>query len=264
MTAIGALQNYKHGRKNQWRNWVWREIARRVDDVGSAKVLYMPCVEDFDRAVAVRNGFSPNNLYAVDKDKSIVAQLRKNNVLAIHGDFFDVAMADADFFDVHCADLCEGVTRKVVCYVINLVAAGTRDKAVLLNMTRAHDRMGAMLSEAVDRKTKDRARLLMNFYAKFLHKNWFPSLDHELHQCTFIPFFEQMFLPVFRSYKGCGVVMDSVVFRMPKGTWQALHQQPHLGLPVRSYKKNVDPQFAAIKAIGTMRGSGQLRSCSKW
>lgn len=82
--------NYKFGAKNQWRRRLWSQIADVTKNRKDAVVLYLAGPQDLDREVAVRHGFSPANLIAVDADRAVVAALRKRGSTAIYGRLDDV------------------------------------------------------------------------------------------------------------------------------------------------------------------------------
>lgn len=89
--------NYKFGRKNHARRWVWNRTSERLRASGfgicESVVLYLAGAQDLDRPVALSHGFRSNNLIAIERDPAVCRELRRAGVLAIHGDAAEVVAA---------------------------------------------------------------------------------------------------------------------------------------------------------------------------
>lgn len=62
-----GIENYNFDEKNKWRIWNWNRIRERLTcKPRDALVLYLAGPQDLDRAVAMRKGFDPLNMIAVE------------------------------------------------------------------------------------------------------------------------------------------------------------------------------------------------------
>jgi hypothetical protein len=107
----GAAKDYDFGRKNGWRRWAWNRIAERLPvPAREAVVLYLAAPSDLDRIEAVRRGVRPDNLIAIERDKSALQSLRRRGVLCIDGELVDV-LNSWTRLEVHAvvADMCGGL-----------------------------------------------------------------------------------------------------------------------------------------------------------
>lgn len=155
--------NYKFGRKNQWRNRVWRMVAQRMPNPRRATVLYLASDQDLDRDVAIRCGFEHANLIAVDIDRRKVDVLRSRGVSAVCGRLDDIMFNWPDDWPVHAviADFVSGVEQHVIdamsawrflqafrmgCLVINMQRG--RDQLHLVGIDQIVHRSAAMVSAA--------------------------------------------------------------------------------------------------------------------
>lgn len=265
--STGRDINYKNGVKNQWRNWVWKAISKKVGDKKTAKVLYLSAAQDLDRAVASRNGFNVNNMIAVDNDRAVVRRLRQNGVNVVYGDFFEVAHAGLDYFDVVYADLCCGLEPKVLDYVTALTQCQEAKKVVLaLNLQRGRDRLVTKIRNIAKERgydpigstgTKNRAEMcavfLKNAFADQL-LGIFPGLIE--HPGEVVAMVDNIFSSEYRSYRARRVDMDSCVVLVP----EFLARTKVQGKGFLSGKA----RLAAAKAVMTMRMKGTLPPPPRW
>jgi len=90
----GAAVDYDFSTKRHWRRTMWNAIKERLSVPASeAVVLYLPGPTDEDRAIALSKGFRAENLFAVERDRGVVKELRAAGSLVIHGDFLEVAQS---------------------------------------------------------------------------------------------------------------------------------------------------------------------------
>lgn len=82
---IDAVE-YKNGPKNQWRRTLWNAIADATPDRRNELVLYLPGSKDLDRPEAVRRGFLPANMIAVERSPAVASELRQRGVTVIQSD----------------------------------------------------------------------------------------------------------------------------------------------------------------------------------
>ena len=113
----GSNLDYKFGNKNQWRRRLWNQIrARCAVPTRDAIVLYLAGKDDLDRKEAIRRGFLPKNMIAVDRDPRAIRSLRANGAIGINANFCDVMAGWNRTRDVHVvlADFCCGFDVSVV------------------------------------------------------------------------------------------------------------------------------------------------------
>jgi hypothetical protein len=103
--------DYKNGQKNNWRQSLWNAVIDRLYvPPRDALVLYLAGESDHDRATAVRKGFKPANLIAVDRSFEKIRILRRKGVTAIQGDIFEVAAASSKPIHFLHVDLCRDLS----------------------------------------------------------------------------------------------------------------------------------------------------------
>jgi len=137
------VKDYKFGRKNQWRRTLWNQIRARVQvSPAEAVVVYLAGPDNLDRTEAMRRGFKPNNLIAVDRDERIVRTLRHSGQLSIAADFCEVLLAWNPKREVHVVigDFCSGLENNILC---NLGAVASlpsfRNTVFAFNFLRGRD-----------------------------------------------------------------------------------------------------------------------------
>jgi len=148
--------DYQFGVKNNWRRWQWNRIVERLRVLNkrpkNCLVLYLPGEKDLDRPVALSKRFSPDNLIAVEADKTVVDKLRVRGVNCIHGDLGKVIENWPDKeprIDVVVADYCCGITEVVATFIESFnFTPGVSDKFVVsINMLRGRDSWSNFLRE---------------------------------------------------------------------------------------------------------------------
>lgn len=148
----GAVMNYDFGPKRHWRRWAWNRIDESVvGDRRDKLVLYLAGADDFDRAEALRRGFVANNLVAVERDAASLASLRGQGVLAVEGEFAEVAhhLAKTRRCDVLFGDFCNGLTPDLVHNVQRWCGEpNLRDAVFAFNLLRGRDSKSAEMRGA--------------------------------------------------------------------------------------------------------------------
>lgn len=141
---------YKNGAKNQWRRTAWNAIADGVQDRANALVLYLPGSTDLDRPEAMRRGFKPANLIAVERQPEVCELLRAEGATTICGSLTEVLEAWPVHVPVRCvvADFQCGMTDDVrrfeqLCCLHPALAQCT----VLVNLQRGRDPMHCQLRD---------------------------------------------------------------------------------------------------------------------
>lgn len=111
MGKVG-IDDYRFSEKNKWRLKVWSELARRVKNPKTARILYLAGEQDLDREIAKKKGFRPYNMIAVEMDDDRAKALRKKGVTTIKHNLIDVVHAwpKKHKIDVVVADFCFGFT----------------------------------------------------------------------------------------------------------------------------------------------------------
>ena len=118
---------------------------------------------DLDREVAIRKGFKPHNLIAIDHDSEIVKKLRKEGKLAIDAKLKGVVDNwSGDGVDVLYADLCGGATFENVAIAATMTALGGFEKTVMaFNLMRGRDRWVAKDKCEAEETKKEYEELVM-------------------------------------------------------------------------------------------------------
>ena len=143
-----GLDDYKFGRKNNWRRQIWNEAIVRLKksgkQVSSCIVLYLPGVDDIDGKIAIEKGFKPWNLYAVENNPERVKLLRNKKVNVIEADFNLVLLSWnlSQKIDFVFADFCGGITTPAASLMLSLATTtGLSEKAVVaINLLRGRDK----------------------------------------------------------------------------------------------------------------------------
>jgi hypothetical protein len=285
-----GLDNYKTGRKNNWRRTCWNEIARRVPDRKNANILILAGEQDLDRPVAISKGFSSNNIIAVDLRKEVVDKLRKEGKLAIHGSIQaaslilepDVIHADLvcglrePAFDLMMATLFFGWTKPGTVILCNFQRGREiGETAKLMYLAQDMVKTGAM--GMAPEQAKHRGLLFFTLMrCKLMGLLEDAGFDKRTIDNVKIACSERM-NPYFSSYKSeCGAVFDTVIFTtiFPRTarTFGELHIEDR---PVRidgvvrgAFKgremEKMRRKVTAIKAVQTMRKNGTLDPCRNW
>lgn len=257
--------DYKHGRKNQWRRRSWREIAKRVENKKDARVLYLAGRQDLDRSVAIKKGFQPDNLFAVDNCPGVVEELRKRRCNAICGDVFDVAIAGRDFFNVLYLDLTGGVSLKLHVFFELLILSSVVDRVVLLNLLNGRDRYSNKFKEVYKDEVKCRAELAYGFLLKLFHEcvvervSTLRFQDQRYHDLM-----KEMLSPVVGVYKGKKSSFSTLVFTLPAIFEVDFQKEIKRGEAFKIVDKKFVRKLAAAKAVAKMRRSGKLPGSPRW
>lgn len=141
---MGRKQQYKFGAKNNWRARVWnRAVSRMAVPPRDAVALYLAGPDDQDRPLAVRKGFDPLNLIAVNDDQAVVDRIRESGGIAVRGDIFEVmwrwpASTPLSFLNI---DLCCGLQGMAMAMGVASILQPPRanNLVVALNFQRGRD-----------------------------------------------------------------------------------------------------------------------------
>ena len=287
-----GLDNYKTGRKNNWRRTVWNEIARRVLSRWNAIVLYLAGEQDLDRPVALSKGFKANNMIAVDLRKEVVDKLRREGKLAIHGSLHAVvATLEAD---VILADMCCGLREPVISLMLTTLFYGrTKPGAVIVfNIQRGREiNQTAEVLHLMQNKIKNfaikvnlspniykhRGLVLLSYMLDWARGSWREDLHDEEAIDISMNIFLKKLNPFFLSYKSdaCNVFFDTLIVSNPFPSHPATRKELLSGYwkdEGKSYRygvqpweiKEILPKVQALKAIQTMRKNGTLEPCRNW
>jgi hypothetical protein len=162
---MGDVVDYDYGNKRQWRRWLWNQVAKRTKPEKSAPVLFLAGEGALDIKFAERNGFAARNMIAVDHDADVVARLRRNRVLAIHGDLRDVLKVWPEDFQVAAviADFCCGLERRMLIDIAPVVwfHKAFRQTTFAFNFLRGRDASSNKLRAPIKIETKHRGELFL-------------------------------------------------------------------------------------------------------
>ena len=279
--TTGATKNYKNGRKNGWRRWVHNQLGKRVEDKKNATVLYLAGKEDIDRAGLIRKGFRSDNLIAVEKEKSVVNELKKKRKLVIHGKLEEVLFAwpDHSGFDVLIADMCSGLSPMTIDVLTGALFCGAvkNGGTVMVNVKRGQAdgrNFPAVLQyqELVEHYTgvtaKHRGRIAFMMVVELLKNRLecarYGGVSPETRSAQFVHLLDTVsdsFRPKFNSYRSGGsVYYDSLVFskHFSMNTELAdVIDQRHLDGALGRRIEKIKRQISAVLAEQTKRKSGQ-------
>lgn len=268
----GAVMDYKFGRKNNWRRWMWNEVRAHLPrPARDAVVLYLAGASDLDRGVARSKGFRDDNLIAVERNGDVVQLLRRNGVLTINGDIADTIYSwrgNKDV-DVVIADVCCGYTPAMAATAWMLALHERFGNAVIaVNLMRGRELwFNTGLPEHVVRD---------NHRGKsFFYKNLTGPIDFLLQmrgtdiarQKQLASLYVKTMRPAYSSYRSdSGQTFDSAVFqncsiwRLPESP-TVDEAKRYLAANIRHGPKrkgditlkDISAKVAAIKAHRTMR-----------
>jgi hypothetical protein len=153
----GADLDYSFESKRIWRTQVWKELTKRLTvEPKDAIVLYLAGWSDLDRGIALRLGFHPYNLIAVESNRKVCKALRKNGVRTIYGDYLETLISwPHDLpLSIVFGDFCSGLEQKILSEVTkSLVLPATFGAAFAFNLLRGRDpsttRWRTEISEAI-------------------------------------------------------------------------------------------------------------------
>jgi hypothetical protein len=152
-----GLESYDVARKEHWRNWWWKRIAERCwprdwsrcsdgmlrRNCRNKLAVYLVGPEDRDREAAVRNGFSPTNLIAVDCNSDNVFKVRRNGQLALSGRLERILESwPSDWpIDVLSADTCNALASEALelCLKLSFLKSLSKRAVVAVNLQRGKD-----------------------------------------------------------------------------------------------------------------------------
>lgn len=253
--SIG-IANYKTKDKNVWRRKCWRDISNRIPDKSSARIVYLAAEQDLDRKIAIKFGFKPWNMVAVDMRKSVVDKLRAENKIAITGRIEHVAPAFGDAMVVH-ADFCCGFTEAMQQSLFPLFKYGLlpQGSVCLFNFQRGREKgdgaayiksiqQGSLKQKFANTEIKSRACIAWDFVEQSIielyiwagldtfgkinrtivdqgsHVKCFydSASSHKVHALR--QWINQQAKPRIRSYKssvGRGLRFDTLIFTNPLG-----------------------------------------------
>jgi hypothetical protein len=131
--------DYKFGTKNNWRRTVWKELSQRTES-RSAIILYLAGQQDLDRSVAINNGFKPDNMIIIERNKQTAEALRDQGKVVIEADIIDVINSwGKQKIDIVFGDFCVGFEPDVLALLDALDWPEFIDCAMLINLQRGRD-----------------------------------------------------------------------------------------------------------------------------
>jgi hypothetical protein len=298
MTTTG-LKDYDFANKEKWRVWTWNQIRRKLKvPIKDAVGLYFPGPQDLDRPVAIKKGFSPHNLFGVERDCATVKALRKNKVNVIEGDlmatirYWSTTPPQLDFIN---ADFTCGITPATLAFLAALYGCDgmTNPTVVVVNLLRGRDKqLNDLTDAAFARRTvgnkvlkcifpkKEQSKihrgkkyaisglLWMATHRKCVmihHKKhgWDKALTHMT-----IEYMKSLKLS-FYSYKSpkgrcymdsCAFVASKTEFYHNSKVFGEIAERMEVNRKIISGCENLKTKVAAAKAIRTMRIEGTLPS----
>lgn len=233
--AKNGIDNYKFGRKNNWRRTVWNEIARRTNNKRNSRILYLAGEQNLDAEVAEQKGFDRRNMIAVEMDAERMKKLRQSGVTVIHENLIEVlnSWPNNHKVDVIVADFCFGFNSDAYELYDMLQNPALVDSVLLVNFQRGRDPSTNSLRNFLDQvggseiinkhrgkafayahawesaqvlvtgkdSGWDKGRFFKSSLGNDPRFNYFFGLNQKLMNCSFY------------SYKGSRVYMDSVLLQ---------------------------------------------------
>jgi hypothetical protein len=297
-----GLSAYANGTKQTWRGWQWNKIVEKLcrgRSLGPAStkeilktktILYLVGPHDIDREVAIKKGFSNENLIAVDIERDRVVSARNGGGFALHGGLSDVLAAwpvDRSI-DGIVADFCAGIDDRFNTFAMALANVKFTKCVVAVNLLRGRDKINdsvrnAML-EAIPKDVYDQSKDCGGHWHEFKHRGYFAWLKiagHAAEALNIIRFRDRgepmsttdfretserilaEMNPVFYSYKSGVQVFDSVVlensnFQVKRSFSHGVHRKmlsavdAVFGCGVKKARR----QIAATMAVRTMKTQG--------
>ena len=270
--------NYRNGPKNNWRRTCWNAIRTHIRDPRDALTLYLPGAGNLDRPVAIRHGFKPGNLIAIESNPKVAQHIRREHKqTVIDGRLLDVmnAWPAKHRVSVVIADMCTGFDGEAIGLLPVWVGSEAfRNSCLVLNVMRGRER------GVVARKIRTehcipssplppahRAHSILSafiFYVGYIYSGAFsvttwsepPAFDHARHQAwihsnlerCFRQWFDFCVLPSYRS--PAGMYFDTVLLadfgRAPRevggvsDAMQAMRRQITAALAVRTMRLRGD------------------------
>lgn len=278
-----GIENYNFEDKNRWRIMMWARAAGRVKrmcDTSDCLVLYLAGEQDLDRKIAVRKGFRPANLIAVDATKPVVRALRRTGVNAICGELVSVlaSWTHSDVPRLIYGDFCSGLEPTPYRLGHALFELDDKDMkvgeiprgygfVVMFNFQRGRDAWSNDIRDEIGVAIRDNwaaqymaARLGLDRYPahrgrQFIFSQWFAlatrkwregEMNNEQAQRMGDAMLYGM-NPEFMTYKS-GVMMDSVLFY-----YSAVVGIYPGGAVWECYSEKLNRQIAACMAYRTRR-----------
>lgn len=299
-----GIDSYDNGRKETWRGWQWNRIeellrGRYRDEVGSypsdsllrkyietKTVVYLCGPEDSDRPHAMRRGFRPENLFAIDISLDRVKAVRKRGGLALRGKVEHALLSWPDDFkiDVLILDSCYAfaVNTGLLMFECAIASPGIHPYSVVsVNLLRGRDastnkfrdtRCGEIAralsnSDPVTTGQKLAHRYLKECAADPLHRGKNLFMWHSVGGLLgggFPPDWVAKLNPSFSSYRGSGesfAFMDSAVFRSGVGYQTDKVERGEIekeltaqyGARWNVSDKRMKSKLAALRAVRTMK-----------
>jgi hypothetical protein len=221
-----GLTKYGTKPKKDWRGWQWNRVSERLPTIGvdQAIGLYLCGPEDIDRRIAMKKGFDPLNLIAVDLDAANVERVRSAGGLAIQAELSEVVLA----WPLHtrlnfvCADFCGGLDgnaqRLLVAMSQMQGQSHTRSIGCVIscNLQRGRDvASGDFRATLIEHGQNEKHRGLLFFQAALATLSRVVAPDDEEAGLAGVREWGHRFVPALHSYRGARVMMDSVVFLWP-------------------------------------------------
>lgn len=128
---------------------MWNCATKNVNSVKDATVLYLPGSLDLDRPEAIRRGFKPANLIAIERDLDVAKHLRKKGVTTIVGTLNDVIKSWPinKPIDLIIADFQCGITDEVAEFIdLYTYHPALWQASIVVNCMRGRDQKYTELS----------------------------------------------------------------------------------------------------------------------
>lgn len=226
--ANPGIDNYDFPEKKRWRKDVWREIARRTNNKRKKLVLYLAGEQDLDREQAIKHGFSPWNMIAVEVNSDRCAALRAKGVTTIQGDLGDVLYnwPSKHQVGVVVADFCFGFEVGALDVFDSLQCDALRRACVLVNFQRGRDPASNFA----------RKRLTESGFIKACVEAFYPGVSNKHRALHYLAFHAMETVSVLRRGPAPKDFVDFGVLREPSATVMMGCVMKGMRATLRTYK----------------------------
>ncbi len=141
---MAGLERYDAPEKAEWREWAWRELAKRsAVPVAEARVMYLCGPEPRDVPAALAAGFLRENLIAIDVNPESVMRSRKEGVTAVSATMWDAIHSYPEGWPLNglLLDYCSGFSREQQLTALTLALFFRIDGGIVVNLQRGRDKI---------------------------------------------------------------------------------------------------------------------------
>lgn len=140
----GSTRNYTFQAKNEYRGWVWNQMAARLKGIEDATIFYLVGPAPHDYEVAIKKNFQRKNIIGIDLSSDNIKKLRMAGGIGVCTDLITAIMNYNGRIDGVIADFCCGFERSVISFLHTISACPTMHAKTVIsvNVMRGRDYNG--------------------------------------------------------------------------------------------------------------------------